>query len=91
MKTQLSGVITSIFPVEKYGNFEKRVFWIKQINVQHPCYYSLELWHDDQDLIDKCKVGDAVVCDVEIRGNYYNKNGRSGVINILKCTDISKY
>lgn len=90
MTGQLSGVIANIFPEETFGNFTKRVFWLKQINVQYPMHYALELWYDDIEALKKFKVGEGVICEVEVRGNKWSKNGREGVMNILKCTGISK-
>jgi hypothetical protein len=91
MNVELSGVITTIFPTEKYGALTKRVFWLRQINVQYPCNWSLEFWHDDVDVLNKYKSGDAVTCQVEVRGNYWSKNGRDGIINVLKCFGINKF
>ncbi len=86
MTTILEGAIHTIFPVE----YKKRVFWLKQINVQYPNMWQLELEHDDISLLDKFKEADVVQCEVEIRGRHWDKNGRQGVMNILKCNDIKK-
>lgn len=89
--TTITGAIHTIFPHEKYGDFRKRVFWVKEVNVKHPNIWSLEAWHDDTDNLDKLKgyVGE-VSCEVTIRGKMYSKNGRDGIINTLHCTGIKK-
>jgi hypothetical protein len=98
MKGKLSGVIINIFPPERYGYLEKQVFWLKEVNNDPskglPSQWELELTHDDIEEIRRFKVGDAVVCEVEVKGIYWsskNGSGKSGVKNVIKCSGITKY
>jgi hypothetical protein len=41
-------------------------------------------------MIEEYKVGDFVTCYIDIKGKYWEKEGREGVINTLKCWNIEK-
>jgi hypothetical protein len=85
----LTGVITDIFPAEIYGGFEKRVVWVKQTD-RYPEHWALEMWQGDGNVLDKFKIGQEVICVVDIKGRQNNKSGKSFVINTLRCTKIDK-
>lgn len=86
----LSGKIETIFPVETYGNIEKRVIWISEQGVQYPNTWSLEFIQGQVNILDNYKSGDLVVCKVDIKGRYWQKGDRSGVITTLKCWAIER-
>ena len=88
--TTLKGIITDIFPAEVYGNFEKRAFWVQQTEEKYPEHWELELQQGDCPMLDKFKVGDRVECFVQIRGRKWSKNGKDGIRNTLKCTEINR-
>lgn len=86
---KLTGAIHTIFPVEFYGqNFKKRVFWLKEINVQKPTIWSVELHQDDVVLGEKFKNADLVECQVEVVGRMVGNTGSDKVFNALKCIGI---
>jgi len=87
---ELKGKITSIFPVEKYGNFEKRVVWIKETEGQYPSTWAIEFQQGKVNEPDSFRDGDLVSCKIEIAGKHWEKNGKEGVINTLKCYGISR-
>lgn len=89
--TTIIGALHTIFPHEKYGDFRKRVFWVKEINAKNPNIWQLEMWHDDIDELDKFKnYSGEVSCEVSILGKMWSKNGRDNIINVLRCTGIKK-
>lgn len=93
MTTQLTGVIHTIFNFERFGDFQKRVFWLAEPKTdknKYPQFWALEMHHDDGLDLAHYKVGDPVCAHVEIRGRLWSKNGRESVINILKCTSIER-
>lgn len=90
MNVILTGKVTDIFPSEIFGNFEKRVAWILEMDVQYPNHYSIEFHQGDANLLDSIVPGDVVKCSVDVRGRRFEKNGKAGVINTLKCWRIER-
>jgi hypothetical protein len=41
-------------------------------------------------MIDSYKAGDFVTAYIDIKGKYWEKNGKEGVMNTLKCWNIEK-
>jgi hypothetical protein len=90
MQIVIKGKITDIFPAEVYGNLEKRVAWVQETDVQYPQHYSLEFLQNDANILDSFVLGDVVECKVDVRGRRYEKNGKAGVINSLKCWNMRR-
>lgn len=88
MNDPITGTITDIFPAEIYGSFEKRIFWLKETNRQYPSHFAFELWQGDVNITDNFKVGQEVTVKFELRGKSWNKNGKAGIINTLKCISM---
>jgi hypothetical protein len=88
----ISGVIYKINPVEQYGDFRKRVFWVQELNVRYPNTWQLEMWHDDILNLESLHQSDLVECGVTIKGKMVEgKNGGNDyIINILKCDTIKR-
>lgn len=87
---KLSGKIKKIQETESWNNFEKRCFWLEDIADKYPNTWLLELWKTDTAMIDEYKVGDFITCYIDIKGKFWEKEGREGVINTLKCWNIEK-
>jgi hypothetical protein len=85
MQITIKGKITDIFPPEIYGNLEKRVAWVVEIDVQYPQHYSLEFLQNDCNILDNFVPNDMVECKVDVRGRRWEKGGKVGVMNSLKC------
>lgn len=90
MQITIQGVITDIFPSEIFGNFEKRVAWIQETDVQYPNCYSVEFHQGDANILDMFVPGDRVTCSVDVRGRKWEKNGKAGCMNTLKCWKIER-
>jgi hypothetical protein len=91
MTIEINGEITDIFPAELVtSNFEKRVTWVKEVDVQYPNTYPLEFHQGDVNLLDNFVPGDLVTCKVDVRGRQWNKGGKSGCMVTLKCWSISR-
>lgn len=90
MQVLIKGEITDIFPPEIFGNLEKRVVWVRETDVQYPQHYSLEFLQNDANIPDHFVTGDLVECKVDLRGRRYEKNGKAGVINSLKCWNMRR-
>jgi|ERR1044072_3151442 hypothetical protein len=89
-KVTLSGKIKTIFNAEVYGNFEKRVMWLKETVDQYPQTYSIEFHQGDCNVLDAFKEGDEVQCSINLRGRHWEKNGKEGVMNTFQCWRIKK-
>jgi len=87
----ITGVIYQINPVEQYGDFRKRAFWVQELNVKYPNTWQLEMWHDDVHNLELFSVGDLVECYVTIKGKKVEarNTGKDYIINILKCDKIT--
>lgn len=92
MQSILSGVITDVFEVEKYGDFRKRVIWLQEIKEKHPQHWALEFWHDEAELLPSfVKNGQAVTCHLSIKGKKVSKYGKEFIIVTLKIDKILKF
>ena len=87
---KLEGTLEKVFESQTFNNFEKRVFWLKDIDEKYPNTWQLELWKKDCSMIDNYKVGDFVTCYIDIKGRHWEKKDNEGVINTLKCWNIEK-
>jgi hypothetical protein len=87
---KLSGKIKKVFSTETFSNFEKRTFWLEEVSDKYPNTFQLELWKQDCTMIDNYELGDFVTVYVDIKGKYWNKNDKEGVMNTIKCWNIEK-
>lgn len=90
---KISGKIKRVFEAETFGTektFEKRNFWLEDISEKYPNTWQLELWQQDCPMIDSYNVGDFVTAYIDIKGKYWERNGKEGVMNTLKCWNIEK-
>jgi len=91
MQIIIKGELTDIFPAEIFGNFEKRVAWVLEKDVQYPNHYQIEFHQGDANMLDNFLRGDIVECKVDVRGKKFkSKQGKDGIINTLKCWNIIK-
>ncbi len=87
---KLSGKIKKVFDKETFSNFEKRTFWLEDVSDKFPNTWQLELWKTDVDMIDHYAVGDFVTVYLDIKGKFWSRDGKEGVMNTLKCWNIEK-
>lgn len=87
---KLSGKIKKVFATETFSNFEKRTFWLEEVSDKYPNTFQLELWKQDCPMIDNYELDDFVTVYVDIKGKYWNRNDKEGVMNTLKCWNIEK-
>lgn len=87
---KLRGKIKRIFDSETFNTFEKRVVWLDNMSEQYPEVWSLECWNADCKMLDNYKVGDYITAYVDIKGKYWTKIDKEGVMNSLKLWNIEK-
>lgn len=91
IKAKLIGVLADKFPAETKANFTKRVFWVKEPDVErYPQTWEVELHNDDCRRLDAFQVGDPVEVEVEIRGRKYNSGGSARIYNSLKAVGMER-
>lgn len=84
---KLTGTITDIKDTEEINSkFKKRIFFVEDQEGENT--YNLELHYQDTGWLDHFSIGNLVTCDIAVRGRTWSKNGKSGVINTLQCTNI---
>ena len=87
---QVSGEIIEIYDVKIISdNFKKREFILKHApNPEYPDYLKLEVVQNKTDLLDKYKVGQEVVVDINLKGKKWEKGEKSGYFNSLQAWRI---
>ena len=87
---KVSGKIKKIFDSAVYGTFEKRVIWLEEVSEKYPNTFQFELWNEDIAMPDSYREGDYVTCYIDLKGKYWDKGDKDGVMNTLKCWNIEK-
>ena len=92
---KVSGTITKVFDILKFKKsdgsiFEKRLFWLEDKSDKYPNEYQMELWLSDCSMLDNYKVGDYVTTYIDLKGKKWEKDGKEGITNTLKCWNIEK-
>ena len=88
---KLSGKINRIFDSQTFETFEKRIFWMEDnFNENYPNIFALELWNKDCKMIDNYSVGDYITAYIDVKGKHWQRDGKEGVMNTLKCWNIEK-
>ena len=87
---QVSGEIIEIYDVKIISdNFKKREFILKHApNPEYPDFLKLEVVQNKTDLLDKYKVGQEVVVDLNLKGKRWEKGKESGYFNSLQAWRI---
>lgn len=87
----ITGVVDTVFPIERYGNFEKRVIWVSEQNAKYPQMWAVELWHDNVMDCNQVDEGRVISFTVEIRGKQFGKGEKLFVTNILRCISMTRF
>jgi hypothetical protein len=86
----VSGEIIEIYDVQVISDtFKKREFILKHApNPEYPDFLKLEVVQNKTDLLDKYKVGQEVVVDINLKGKKWEKGEKSGYFNSLQAWRI---
>lgn len=88
-KISLKGVIKRISDtVNVSDKFKKRELWLEEQG-EHAQTYNLEFHQDACRAVDNFSPGDLVECHINLRGRYWSKPGKEGVMNTLQCWKIT--
>lgn len=89
-KISIKGVIKRIKDIEQVSDkFKKREMWLQETG-EHPQTFNLEFHQDTCKVLDGYSEGELVECQINLRGRYWSKNGREGVMNTLQCWKITR-
>ena len=88
----VSGEIIEIYDVQVISDtFKKREFILKHApNPEYPDYLKIEVVQNKTDLLDKYKVGQEVVVDINLKGKKWEKGEKSGYFNSLQAWRIQR-
>ena len=88
---KITGKIRKKFETNVFGQgFEKRLLWLEEVSEKYANTWQLELWKDDCKMLDSYEEGDYVTCYVDLKGKYWSRDGKEGVMNSIKCWNIEK-
>ena len=89
-KIYLKGVIKRILPtIQVSDKFKKRELWLQETG-EHPQTFCLEFHQDACKVLENYEEGESVQCFINLRGRYWSKNGKDGVLNTIQCWKIVK-
>lgn len=88
---KITGKIKKKFETNTFGNgFDKRLLWLEEVSEKYPNTWQLELWKQDCKMLDSFQEGDYVTCYIDLKGKYWSRDGKEGVMNSIKCWNIEK-
>lgn len=87
---QLVGKIVRIMQPETFNTFTKQTIWIEEISGQYPQTYNIDMSGKALDYMNNYNQGDIVEVEANLRGRYWNKNGKEGVFISLSGWKIQK-
>lgn len=88
-KITLKGTIKRIAAtVNVTDKFRKRELWLEETG-DHAQTFNLEFHQDACNALDNYSSGDTVECQINLRGRYWSKGGKEGVMNTLQCWKIT--
>lgn len=85
------GQIKGILEAKIFGtNFEVREFWVEEIEGQYPQTFSIQATQGKCNILDNFKAGDVVEVKCNLRGRYWQKEEKEGVMNSIQMWQIQK-
>lgn len=86
---QVKGTLKTVFEiVDVTASFKKREFVVSTIE-QYPQHIILQLTQNNVDVIDAYKIGQEIVCDINLRGReWVNPQGETKYFNSIVCWKI---
>ena len=86
----LKGTIIEIYDVKQISEtFKKREFVLKHApNPEYPDFLKIEVVQNKTDLLDKYKVDDEVIVDINLKGKPWQKGKESGYFNSIQAWRI---
>ena len=87
---QIKGKITRLFAAQQVTDkFRNRKVWMQETEGQYPNTFEVEFTQDKCELLNAFKEGDQVTIDINLRGRYWSKNDKEGVMTSLNGWKIN--
>jgi hypothetical protein len=87
---QIKGKITRLFAAQQISDkFRNRKVWVQETEGQYPNTFEVEFTQDKCELLNPFKEGDIVTIDINLRGRYWSKNDKEGVMTSLNGWKIN--
>ena len=82
-RVKTKGVIRKIFDRTRMNSIHtKRLLWVETLETK-PQNYEIQFWNAKAELLDKFIDGQIVEVEYDVRGRYWQKDGKEGVFNYL--------
>jgi len=87
---QITGTIVRLFQAQQITEkFKSRKVWVRENVDQYPNTFEVEFTNDNCAKLDAFTESQQVTIDINIRGRYWQKNEREGVMTSLNGWKIS--
>ena len=87
---QITGTIVRLFQAQQITEkFKSRKVWVRENVEQYPNTFEVEFTNDNCAKLDAFTEGQQVTIDVNLRGRYWQKNEREGVVTTLNGWKIA--
>lgn len=81
---QITGTIVRLFQAQQITEkFKSRKVWVRESVEHYPNTFEVEFTNDNCSKLDAFTEGQKVTIDINIRGRYWQKNDREGVMTSL--------
>ena len=87
---KIIGRLVKIHEPETFSSFTKQTIWVEETSGQYPNTFTIDMSGKALEFMKNFKQGDTVEVEVNVRGRYWNKNGKEGVFNSLSGWKIQK-
>lgn len=87
---QITGTIVRLFQAQQITEkFKSRKVWVRENVDNYPNTFEVEFTNDNCAKLDAVAEGQQVTIDVNLRGRYWQKNDREGVVTTLNGWKIA--
>jgi len=91
MGVELSGTLIAIYDVNQVSATFRKQEAVIRTDGQYPQELKIQCLQDKVGLLEHCRVGDKVVCTVDITGKgYQNAKGEMNYFNNLNCWKLTR-
>jgi len=87
---QITGTIVRLFQAQQITEkFKSRKVWVRENVDNYPNTFEVEFTNDNCAKLDPFKEGQQVTIDINLRGRYWQKDTREGVVTSLNGWKIA--
>lgn len=87
---QITGTIVRLFQAQQISEkFKSQKVWIKETTGDYPNTFEVEFTNNNCAKLDVFAEGQEVVIDINLRGRYWQKDTREGVVTSLNGWKIA--